>query len=190
MCAKNIILRPIVLQLFVTGSYSFCGMGFVALLQALLSYYPNKQIIFGFFGGLLINYIIIGFCINPINLFLLLLLHYLKSFPFFIYQKLGVIIESMFFYFLLCFFDKIFICNVLMGIVLTCLSIIILLNIAKFLFSKRFRVFQHEYNSICAKTEIRYKYFFGKRFDVLFSLIFTGIPILLMSIAYLIYKRS
>ncbi len=190
MCAKNIILRPIVLQLFVTGSYSFCGMGFVALLQALLSYYPNKQIIFGFFGGILINYIIIGFCINPINLFLLLLLHYLKSFPFFIYQKLGIIIESMFFYFLLCLYDNITIFNVLTGILLTCLSIIILLNITKFLLKKRFCMFQHKYNSIYEKTEIRYKYFFGKRFDVLFSLIFPGIPILIMSIAYLIYKLS
>jgi len=190
MCANNKILKPVVLQLFVTGLYSFCGMGFIALLQALLSYYPNKQIIFGFFGGLLINYIIIGFCFNPINLLLLLLLHYLKIFPFFIYHKLCVIIESMFFYFLLCLYDKLSIFNVITGILLTCLSIIIILNITKFLLSKRFCMFQHKYISIYAKTEIKYKYFFGKKFDVLFSLILPGIPILIMSIAYLLYKIS
>lgn len=97
MTVKTTYIKPMIIQLFSAGLYSFVGLNIDCLLYFLMTDTTDHLMPLGIWGDYLICSILIAVWLNPLNILLILLLHYLKIFSFFIYENKVVFVESCLF---------------------------------------------------------------------------------------------
>lgn len=169
-------------QMFVCGFYSFVGMNMASMICLLINYHPDKQMIFGFFGGIIIICFFIAMFLVPCNILFLLLLHYLKIFPYFMCFPIGVIFESALYYWLFSYIDyttkSMYSFSFLLPFVVL-LTIIILFRI---IINKYYNSLHNKIMYSMQNNNVLNSFIFGKKTDVFMSFLLPSIMLLILKI--------
>lgn len=166
----------------VSGFYSFLGMMTCAICMILFAFHFEMQQFHNFLDNVLINGIVIALCINPYNVLFLIISHCLRISEFVLNSKVGIYMESILYYFLICKLDD----NSNLNGIICCALPAIIIGLA-FIIIKSLN-----YNNALDKTinfdtffkviEPKTKYFFTKHTDILFGVLLPCIPIIIQII--------
>lgn len=169
-------------QMFVCGFYSFVGMSLAALTCLMIDYHPDKQMIFGFLGGIIFICLFIAVFLVPCNILFLLLLHYLKIFPYFMCFPVGVIIESAFYYWLYYYLDYITKSMNSVSFFLPFVGLLTITMLFRIILNKHYNSFHYKIMHSMQNGNVMNSFIFGKKTDVFMSFLLPSIMLLLLKI--------
>lgn len=133
----------------------------------------------GYGGGYVLNIIMIAVIFNPFNILYLLILYYSKLARYLIFYKLGTVIESALFYYLICKFDYISFSNVFLCVTLPCIIITIIICVTKWIIKKiSYKIFSIDI-PVFKYNNSPQLYIFGRKTDYILCLFILGIPIII-----------
>lgn len=169
-------------QMFVCGLYSFVGMSLAALTCLMIDYHPYKQMIFGFLGGIIIICFFIAMFLVLCNILFLLVLHYLKIFPYAMCFPIGVIFESAFYYWLFFYIDYITKSMYSFSFLLPFVVFLTIIILFRIILNKYYNSFHNKIMHSIQNDNILDSFIFGKKTDVLLSFLLPCIMLILLKI--------
>lgn len=122
---------------------------------------------------------------ESLNILLLLLLHYLKIYPFFIYKKTWVYLESCVFGIIYRLLQGDDVASLFITIILTYVTIVGLAIMFRIVLKKQYLSFQIQMHSSYQESKVKHIFSYEKNMDCLICFILSIIPIFIFGLILL-----